>query len=73
VTVVGVPLALAGAVAFALLLWVLFVVAVPLAGGVVRFLVLPVGLGAFVLAARGARSGEGGVVFDADEDESAAG
>ena len=104
-TVVGIPLSLAGLVAFALLLWVAFVygtlvtgtwllslvdregrwlalgvglVAVtlvglaPFVGGIVEFLVLLVGLGAFVLAVRGVRSGEeGGFVFGAPRDDSA--
>jgi cytoskeletal protein CcmA (bactofilin family) len=106
VTIVGIPLSLAGLVAFALLLWVAFVYGslvagtwllslldregrwlalvsglvavalvglVPFVGGVVRFLVLLVGLGAFVLAVRGVRSDdEGGFVVGAAEDESAA-
>ncbi|WP_318569764.1 hypothetical protein [Salinigranum marinum] len=47
--------------------------AVSFVGGVVRFLVLLMGLGAFVLAARGARGDEeGGLVFGTGEDESAA-
>jgi cytoskeletal protein CcmA (bactofilin family) len=105
-TVVGIPLSLAGALAFALLLWVGFVYGslvtgtwllslldregrwlalgvglavvtlvglVPFVGGVVEFLVLLVGLGAFVLVVRGARSDEsGGFVFGGTEDESAA-
>jgi cytoskeletal protein CcmA (bactofilin family) len=105
-TIVGIPLSLAGLVAFTLLLWVAFVYGglvvgtwllsllgregrwlallvgvavislvgvVPFVGGVVRFLVLLVGLGAFVLTARGARGDEeGGFVFGTGEDESAA-
>ncbi|AUV81583.1 hypothetical protein C2R22_07880 [Salinigranum rubrum] len=104
-TIVGIPLSLAGIVAFALLLWVAFVYGtlvtgtwllslveregrwlalgvglvavtlvglVPFVGGVVEFLVLLVGLGAFVLAVGGVRSGEeGGFVFGAPRDDSA--
>jgi hypothetical protein len=106
VTLVGLPLSLAGAVAFGLLLWVAYVYGafavgtwvlslldregrwlglvaglvavtlvglVPFLGGLVRFLVLLVGLGAFVLAVRGARGdSEGGVVVGPPDDESAA-
>ena len=46
---------------------------VPFLGSVVEFLVLLVGLGAFVLVARGVRSDdEGGFVFGGTEDEPAA-
>lgn len=103
-TVVGIPLSVAGALAFVLLLWVAFVYGclvagtwllsftgrtgrwlalavglvvvtlvglVPFFGGIVEFLVLLVGLGAFVLALRGTRSGDdGGFVFGAPEDDS---
>lgn len=102
-TVIGIPLSLAGFVAFALLLWVVFVFGglvtgtwmlsmvdregrwfalvtglvvlalldiVPFVGAVVRFLVLLVGLGAFVLAVRGLRGdGTSGFQFGSAEDE----
>jgi hypothetical protein len=105
-TIVGIPLSLAGIVAFALLLWVAFVYGglvagtwllslverdgrwlalatglvvvaivdlIPFVGGIVHFLVLLVGLGAFVLAVRGVRSDEeGGVVVGGSGDESTA-